>query len=68
MDREIEVGVCEGVDDVGTPSLRPVMCSLRVAGRTMGVEVSHEDVVTTGVGDKVTRGREIGWTGGVRGM
>ena len=33
----------------------------------MGVEVSHEDVVTTGIEVMVKNGREIWWTGEVRG-
>ena len=36
------------------------MCILRVPGTAMGVEVSHEDVVTTGVEERVKNRREIG--------
>ena len=43
-----EVGICEGVGEVGTQNLLPVMCSLREPCIAMVVEVSHEDV-TTGV-------------------
>ena len=50
---------------IGTPSLRPVMRSFRVPDIAMGVEVSHEDVVTTGVEVRVKSGREIRWTAGV---
>ena len=67
---ECEVGVCEAFGDVGIPSLRPVMWSLKVPGRAMGVEVSHKVVVTTEVKERVTIGREIGgqeW-GGMTGI
>ena len=33
----------------------------------MGFEASHEDVITTGVEERVKSGREIGWRIGVRG-
>ena len=66
--RKIKVEECKvEVFDVGTLSLCMVMCSLRVTGRAMGVEVSHEDVVTTGIEVMVKSGREIWWAGEVRG-
>ena len=45
-------------------SLRPVTCFPRVPVAAMGVEVSHDDVVTTEVGKSVTIWSEIGRTGG----
>ena len=49
-------------------SLMRVPLAARVQGRAIGVEISDEDVVTTGVEKKVKNGYEIGRTGGVRGM
>ena len=45
---ECEVGVYEGVCDVGTPNLRLVICSLTLRSRALDVEVSHNDA-TAGV-------------------
>ena len=65
--RGIEVEECEkGVGDVGTPNLRLVVCRLRVLGRAMDVEVSYDDVVSTGVKKKEKSGHKIGGIGGVR--
>ena len=50
----------EGFDDEGTPRLRPVTCCSRVPGGAIGVEVSHDDVVTMEVEEKVNIWPEIG--------
>ena len=65
---ECEVGICEGVRYEGTPSRPKSICCMRAPGRGMGVEVSHEGVVTMPVEKKIKSGHEIGRTGGVRGM
>ena len=41
------------------PYLPPGLCFTRVPDRDMGVEVSQDDVVTTGVKKKVKNGRKI---------
>ena len=42
-----EVRICDGVGDKGTSSRCRGICCSRVPGSAMGVEVSHDDVVTT---------------------
>ena len=44
------------------------MFNLRVTASAMGVQVSHEDIVTAGVEKRMKSGLEIEWIGGVRGM
>ena len=59
-DKEVEV--CEGFCDLGTSCLRKCTCCLRVLGRAMGVEISHDDVVITEVKKKGKVWCEIGGT------
>ena len=63
----MEVRVCEGFCDEGTPCLRKCTCCLKIPGRAMAVEVSHDDVVITEIKKKVKVWCEIGGTAGDRG-
>ena len=64
---EKEVRDCEGFFDYGTPCLHKCTWCLRIPGRSMGVEVSHDDVVITEVKKEMKVWCEIGWTAGYTG-
>ena len=51
--RRIEVGVCEGFSHYFSPCNCNCTCCLRVSGRVMGVEVSHDVAVITEVKKKL---------------
>ena len=57
----------DSVISTSTPCLRKCTCCLRIPGRAIGVEVSHDDVVITKVKKKVKVRYEIGGTSGYRG-
>ena len=58
----------EFVSDEGTYCFRPFTCCLGLLGVTNGVEVSHDDVFIMEVIKKMKVWREIGRTGGDKGM
>ena len=65
---ENEVGACEEFCDQGILRLRRCTCCVRVSGRVMDVEVSHDYVVITEVKKRVKVSCEIGGTTGYRGV
>ena len=47
--KEQQVGICEGVVDVGHPICSSEIGGLRVAGGMVGVEISHDNGVIMGL-------------------
>lgn len=62
---EYQVGVCEGVVDVGPPISSSGIGGLRVPGGMVGVEVSHDNGIIMGVEESVKGGGEGGRARGV---
>ena len=61
--KEYQVGVYEGLVDVGSPISSSGIGGLRVPGRMVGVEITHDNCVIMRVKEKVKGGGEGGYRG-----